>query len=99
MENFNLNNEQPQWRTVFVDKNLPERLRALDVLSKNIWWCWNQNAIEFFKRTDLGKWTLTGGNPIAMLERISLKRYKELVADASFLEQMDAVYNEFNEYM
>ena len=84
---------------MFVDKNLPERLRALDVLSKNLWWCWNQNAIELFQRTDLGKWTLTGGNPIAMLERISLKRYKELVADASFLEQMDAVYNEFNEYM
>ena len=99
MENFTLNNQQPQWRTVFITKNIPERLKALDVLSKNLWWCWNQDAIDLFKKTDLGKWVLSGGNPIAMLELISLKRYNELASDPAYLEQMDAVYKEFTEYM
>lgn len=96
-ENFKV--LSPQWRQVLINKNLPDRLQALDVLSKNLWWCWNQNAIDLFKNTDLGKWIQSNGNPIAMLDLISLKRYNELALDEQFLEQMDAVYADFNKYM
>ena len=40
---------QPSWNTVFVSRQLPETLKDLEILSKNLWWCWNESpdAINF----------------------------------------------------
>ena len=89
----------PEWRGLLINKSLPERLKALDIISKNLWWCWNQQAIDLFKGTDELMWEIAGGNPIAMLDLISLKRYKELAADEAFLAKLDAVYADFCKYM
>ena len=29
---------------MMVEKNLPERLRPLEELAHNLWWCWNPGA-------------------------------------------------------
>lgn len=89
----------PEWRSLLINKSLPSRLEALDILSKNLWWCWNQPAIDLFKMADEGLWEVANGNPIAMLDMIGLKKYKELAADEAFLGKLDAVYDEFRQYM
>lgn len=94
---FRVNN--PTWRNMLINKKLPERLENLDILSKNLWWCWNQNAIELFKMADPELWTLSNGNPIAMLDMIDLNRYNQLAKDKSFIGKLDEVYAEFEEYM
>lgn len=96
-QNFKV--EAPEWRSLLINKSLPDRLKALDVLSKNLWWCWNQQAIELFKTVDKGLWSIANGNPIAMLDMVGLKRYKELAADEVFIARLDAVYAEFLNYM
>jgi glycogen phosphorylase/synthase len=40
---------EPKWKTIQVQKSMPERLCALDELSKNLWWSWNEDAIELFR--------------------------------------------------
>ncbi len=95
----NYRGNRPEWQNIIVNKRLPERLKALDVLSKNLWWCWNQSAIELFKDTDETLWNLSDGNPIAMLDMVTLTKYNELSEDQAFLSRLDAVYAEFNEYM
>lgn len=89
----------PEWRNLLINKSLPDRLQPLDVLSKNLWWCWNQQAIDLFRMADAERWKLSNGNPIAMLDMIGLKRYKELAADEAFIGKLDAVYTDFQKYM
>ena len=89
----------PEWRTLLINKDLPNRLKHLDTLSKNLWWCWNQEAIDLFKMVDTDLWENANGNPIAMLDMVGLKRYKELAADEAFIGKLDEVYGKFKQYM
>jgi len=89
----------PEWRTLLINKDLPTKLKHLDNISKNLWWCWNQDAIELLQMVDQELWQLANGNPIAMLDMVDLKRYKELASDEVFLAKLDAVYRNFKKYM
>ena len=90
---------QPSWNSVFVSRHLPESLKDLETLSKNLWWCWNEPAKELFKSIDPAVWKSCGENPIALLDRVSLKKFKALSSDAAFLASLKAVKSEFDEYM
>ncbi len=90
---------KPNWARILINKQLPERLKPLDVVSRNLWWSWNQEAIDLFKFIDEELWKSSLGNPILMLDRISVRRYQELEKDVKFLRRMDALYAQFEEYM
>ena len=90
---------QPSWSSVFVSRHLPESLKDLEILSKNLWWCWNESAKNLFKSIDPEIWKACGQNPIALLDRVSLKKFKKLSTDVEFLGQLKAVKTEFDEYM
>ena len=89
----------PSWGRIMINRQLPQRLKRLDQLAKNLWWCWNQEAIDLFKSVDIELWKVSKGNPLAMLDMISLKRYKVLEKDEQFLQKLDAVYASFTDYM
>ena len=90
---------QPSWNSVFVSRHLPDSLKGLETLSRNLWWCWNDSAKALFKSVDEQAWKDSGENPIAMLDKVKLKRYKELEKDSAFLGKLEAVMSEFNAYM
>lgn len=94
---FNVNN--PSWSSVFISRHLPETLKDLEILSKNLWWCWNESAKNLFRSVDPEMWELSGENPIALLDKVSYKRFQTLEKDAEFLGTMKSVMSEFNEYM
>lgn len=89
----------PSWRNLIINKKLPERLKHLDTLSKNLWWCWNQEAIDLFRSIDPELWNTSKRNPIAMLDMISLKKYNELASNEEFTARLDEVYQVFHSYM
>lgn len=89
----------PNWTSLIIEKSLPERLRHLEELSKNLWWSWTLGAHELFEYIDIELWGECAKNPIAFLDRLSYERLKELEKDVSFLEKMDNVYASFQEYM
>ena len=90
---------QPTWNSVIVSRHLPESLKDLEILSKNLWWCWNESAKNLFASVDPQAWEASGQNPIAMLDKVSLKRYQKLEQDADFLANLKSVMDEFNAYM
>ena len=94
---FNVNN--PSWSSVFISRHLPETLKDLEILSKNLWWCWNESAKNLFRSVDPEMWEISGENPIALLDKVSYKRFQTLEKDAEFLGTMKSVMSEFNEYM
>ena len=55
--------------------------------------------MDLFKSIDAEMWRVVGKNPIALLDLLSLKQYKELEKNEAFLEKLDSVTVQFNEYM
>ena len=89
----------PSWKSVMVTRHLPEQLAGLEMLCRNLWWCWNDDAKALFKSIDAELWHKSGHNPMEILDKVSLKRYNELAKDEDFLARMNRVINEFYTYM
>ena len=92
-------NLAPSWKSVMVTRHLPEQLAGLEMLCKNLWWCWNDDAKALFKSIDAELWHKSGHNPMEILDKVSLKRYNELAKDEDFLARMNRVINKFYTYM
>ena len=92
-------NLTPSWKSVMVTRHLPEQLAGLEMLCRNLWWCWNDDAKALFKSIDADLWHKSGHNPMEILDKVSLKRYNELAKDEDFLARMNRVINEFYTYM
>ncbi|MCQ2144874.1 MAG: alpha-glucan family phosphorylase [Bacteroidales bacterium] len=91
--------DAPKWQSVMVTRHLPKPLAGLETLCKNLWWCWNDSAKALFKTVDAQLWHQSGHNPMVILDKVSIKRYKELANDKEFLKNLKAVMEEFNAYM
>ena len=82
--------ERPEWNRMMVEKNLPERLRPLEELAHNLWWCWNHRRLGSV-RGDRSRplEPKSERNPIAFLDLLTINRLKELERDESFLASLD----------
>jgi phosphorylase/glycogen(starch) synthase len=89
----------PQWKKIMVRQSIPERLQKLEEISKNLWWCWNYEAEELFNAIDSKKWEQLEHNPIALLESLTIEKMEALEADKKFVDKLDKVYTDFQNYM
>jgi starch phosphorylase len=68
---------------------LPERLARLDELAVDLWWSWQPDAREVFRRLDYTLWRATAHNPVRMLWTISRTKLEAAAADATLLARYD----------
>ena len=94
-----LTSNRPSWHRLMVEKGIPARLKALEELSRNLWWCWTVAARDLFESVDPELWVKVDRNPIVLLDKLTSARCEELCNDNEFLARMDAVYKEFTDYM
>ena len=78
-----------------VYPNTPKPLAFLEKLSRNLWWCWNLDAIELFRRIDPRLWEISGHNPILFSTLISKDRLQSLAEDDSYLAHLQRVKENF----
>ncbi len=78
-----------------VFSSIPEPLSFLQVLARNLWWCWHLDAIELFRRISPRLWEESGRNPIVFLTLIPQKQLEELSRDESFLAHQQRVEERF----
>ena len=78
-----------------VYPNIPKSLQFIEDLSRNMWWCWNKDAIELFRRMDPPLWTESGRNPIAFLSKIPQSRFEKLAKDKGYLSHLKGVKEQF----
>jgi len=90
---------QPMWRRVLIHQNIPESLKPLEELSRNLWWSWNQDAIDLFESINPALWEQVEGNPIVLLDKLSYEKLLKLEHSESFRKKLEKVYSEFKEYM
>lgn len=74
-----------------VAPNIPEKIRFLETLSCNMWWSWNYDAIELFRRISPQLWRQVGGNTRLFLSMVPQERLKELAEDRSFISHLKRV--------
>jgi starch phosphorylase len=65
--------------------NIPERLRRLPELAMDLWWTWNPQAREVFRRLDYMVWRQTAHNPVLMLRNVSPELLQLAAEDDRFL--------------
>ena len=82
-------------QTFQVFPNIPEPLSFLEELSRNLWWCWQRDAVELFRRIEPRLWKEAGRNPIVFLTHIPQERLKELAMDEGFLAHQQRVKERF----
>lgn len=82
-----------------VVPSLPEKLEPLREIVFNLYWTWNQDAIELFRRLDIKLWDQTHHNPVLMLGKISQERLNEVATDDSFISHMNRVLVQLNVYL
>jgi starch phosphorylase len=82
-------------QTFQVFPDIPPSLSFLETLSRNLWWSWNQNAVELFRRINPRLWEATGRNPIVFATHIPQERFEELAHDDSYLAHLEQVRKRF----
>ncbi len=83
------------FQTYQVFPNTPKPLLFLETLARNMWWSWNLDAIELFRRIDPRLWEDSGLNPIVFSTMIRQNRLESLAKDDSFLAHMERVKRKF----
>jgi len=89
----------PTIQTFIVTPNLPDPLKPLLDIARNIWWSWNVEAISLLRRVDPDLWDKHDGNPVAVLGSLSAERVSELERDQAFLAHLERVRSDLERYL
>lgn len=82
-----------------VTTELPPELSRLTDLANNLWWSWNNEAIDLYRAIDLALWEKLHKNPIRFLQEVHYKKLQEKLSDPSFMAQYNKVVERFDHYM
>ena len=83
------NANTPNWKEVTVKSHIPEELKKLEEMARNIWWAWNYEATDLFRDLDPVTWKEVGQNPVALLERLSYEKLEALTQDKVIVKRMN----------
>jgi starch phosphorylase len=82
-----------------VVPSLTGELAALQRIAYNLWWCWEPDAIELFKRLDPELWKSTRHNPVEMLGILQQTVLEGIRSDEGFMAHLAAVDVKLRDYL
>ena len=89
----------PTVRSFTVLPALPEPLRDLETIARNMFWSWNPELVELFKRIDSNLWSRCGHNPVKLLGSVSQARLDALAENQGFLGQLQRGAEKLKSYL
>ncbi|MFJ3249522.1 glycosyltransferase family 1 protein [Streptomyces sp. NPDC086782] len=78
---------------------LPEPLRPLSELARNLRWSWHAETRDLFQSVDPERWASSGGDPVRLLGSVPPARLAELAGDRRFLRRLTAAADDLHDYM
>ena len=84
--------------TYTVKPKLPNALKPLEEIARNLWLSWNYDSVQLFIRLDYDAWLKSQQNPIRTLGMVSQERLAQAAQDDSYLAALDEVYTRFQKY-
>ncbi|UCD50096.1 MAG: alpha-glucan family phosphorylase [Phycisphaerales bacterium] len=89
----------PSVRNFTVLPALPDSLQELDTVARNLFWAWNPQFVELFKRIDPNLWAGCGHNPMKLLGSVSQTRLQALARNESFLNELEQARETLRSYL
>ncbi|GHJ36141.1 alpha-glucan family phosphorylase [Streptomyces sp. TS71-3] len=86
-------------RRITVRPVLPEPLRPLSRLARNLRWSWHQPTRELFARLDPDRWDASGRDPVRLLGSVPPARLARLAADEDFLRRLAGAAADLDYYL
>ncbi|MDR1343962.1 MAG: alpha-glucan family phosphorylase [Tannerellaceae bacterium] len=93
------NANSPLWNEVYSHSSLPKALEPLEEMAGNLWWVWNHEGSQLFAKLDKKLWESTEGNPILLLQSLSVKRMDEIIDDKDLMAEIAYVHSLFRNYI
>lgn len=87
------------YRTVSVIPRLPQSISRLRELAYNLWFSWNDSALELFRSINPALWEDVYHNPVLFLLQVREEDLNNAARDRSFLGRYAGVMNDFDHYM
>jgi starch phosphorylase len=85
--------------TFTVVPSLTEELAALQRIAYNLWWCWEVDAIDLFRRLDADLWKSTRHNPVEILGILQQTTLDALKSDEGFMVHLKKVDEKLTGYL
>ncbi len=82
-----------------VFPSLPEPLRPLLDLGRNLWWSWHAEPRELFRRIDPALHREVAENPIALLAQAPQERLDQLARDEAYLASLARAQRALADYL
>jgi len=89
----------PSVRNFTVLPALPEPLKDLELIAGNLFWSWNPESVDLFKRIDGNLWSACDHNPVKMLGNISQRKLESLAENQGFLGQLKRTAEKLKAYL
>jgi alpha-glucan phosphorylases len=91
--------DAPNWKKVLVKPVYSNEMKKLEELSRNLWWCWNVDAIDLFESIDPVAWHNLEQNPVALMGSLSKQQIEKLEKDTDFIKRLNMIHDDFQKYM
>jgi len=85
--------------TFRIAATIPEPLRGLERLSRNLWWSWDAEATSLFHDLSPTRWVRHGHNPVTFLRDVYTEDLARLAADKSYVARVKDVLVRFDAYV
>ncbi len=85
--------------TFSVVPSLSGDLAPLQRIAYNLWWCWEPDAINLFRRMDADLWQSTRHNPVEMLGILQQTTLETLQGDEGFMAHLKMVDEKLDDYL
>lgn len=89
----------PLWKRILIEPSIPEKLKGLQDMSRNLWWSWNYKASEMFESINPELWRELHQNPIKLIDSLNIYEWKELEANEAFIRKYNESYTKFKAYV
>ncbi|WP_165066997.1 alpha-glucan family phosphorylase [Paludisphaera rhizosphaerae] len=76
--------------------NLLDKLKEL---ARNLWWCWQANAIDLFRELDPILWREVDHNPVEFLQRLPADQLEKRAAEMALDSRIDSAFRRLSEYL
>ncbi len=86
-------------RSFVVLPALPDALKNLEFIAKNMFWSWNSEFIALFKRIDSRLWKDCNHNPTKLLGTVSQERLNTLATSQGFLSELNRATEKLKSYI
>ncbi|MBC9730573.1 glycosyltransferase family 1 protein [Streptomyces sp. TRM68367] len=86
-------------RRFTVRPALPDPLRPLSDLARNLRWSWHAETRDLFQSVDPERWATSGGDPVRLLGSVPPVRLTELAEDRRFLRRLTAAADDLGDYL